>query len=123
MWGGGCNLGLSARLPAHTLPGVVVHSYSLGLNPQHPNTTMDRPESRCPPPGLLRLPVLTCLLVSACVYNTVLLALKLLPGDRGRRTKGKVFLFAALGVCSARRFVGEELRFLEALKVLEAVQC
>ncbi|EDL93160.1 similar to divalent cation tolerant protein CUTA (predicted), isoform CRA_b [Rattus norvegicus] len=30
---------------------------------------MDRPESRCPPPGLLRLPVLTCLLILTAVLT------------------------------------------------------
>uniref|UniRef100_A0A8C2LCS7 CutA divalent cation tolerance homolog-like n=1 Tax=Cricetulus griseus TaxID=10029 RepID=A0A8C2LCS7_CRIGR len=38
---------------------------------------MDRPESRCPPPGSLRLFVLTCLLVSALRAS---LCLKLLLG-------------------------------------------
>lgn len=33
--GGGYSVGFSARLPARTLPEVVVHDYCLGLNPQH----------------------------------------------------------------------------------------
>lgn len=50
--------------------------------------TMDKQESRCPPPGPLRLFVLTCLLVSA---PKTVLYLKPLPAAEGEETQERHF--------------------------------